>query len=353
MRNILDHAREACGTMEEIPFSEVDSLILSELSYLHLPKDAVGQTIRDLFRSEWFPSYYAGFDNPTNDRLLLAWCASSPRYRGITILDHKSKWDKQDEMQFSATTYRLENHTLFIAYRGTDTSLVGWKEDFNMAFLFPVPSQLEALHYLEETAAKWEGPLIVGGHSKGGNLAQYATAYAKKETQDRIVGIYSHDGPGFTEDIFQNDGFRSLQDKTHKSVPQSSLIGMLLEHHGPYTVVESNRNGGLMQHDPFSWNVEDGKFVPAKMGENTIALNKGLHDWLCSLDETHRKTFVDCLYRLLTETGAASMTDALSPAYASKRRELLKGMDGETRKFLTHTIALLVKAAIPSLFTFH
>jgi hypothetical protein len=222
-----------------------------------------------------------------------------------------------------------------------------------MAFLFPVPSQEQGLRYLEKIAGSWKGKITLGGHSKGGNTAQYAASFAGKTIQERIQAVYSHDGPGFTENIFASEGYLAVADKMHKTVPQSSLIGMLLEHHGPYTAVESCQNDGIMQHDPFSWRVEQSHFVPMEMQGQSIALNKGLYKWLCSLDEEKRKKFVDSLYHLLVGTGAPTMIGALSPAYAKKRRELLRAMDDETRRFMTRTIALMVKYALPSLLVLH
>ena len=139
------------------------------------------------------------------------------------------EFDAETTKQFSACVFELGNGTLYVAFRGTDSSIVGWKEDFMMAFRRPVASQEAAARYLTELAGHWAGPIMVGGHSKGGNLAVYAAANVPSEIQERITVVYSHDGPGFDEVFFDEDGYVRIASKIHKSVPGSSIIGMLFE----------------------------------------------------------------------------------------------------------------------------
>jgi len=183
------------------------------------------------------------------------------------------------EKQFCAVTIFLNEDTAYIAFRGTDVTLVGWKEDFNMAFKSPVPSQEEAVRYVAEVAENFKGKLLLGGHSKGGNLAVYVYAKLNRQLKDRIIKVYSHDGPGFKENAIDTLELESSQKIVEKTVPQSSVIGMLLESQEQYSIVKSNRTG-LLQHDPFSWVIEGDHFIfVERLTKNAKYMDKSLHNW--------------------------------------------------------------------------
>ena len=161
--------------------------------------------------------------------------------------------------QFAAMTFDLPDGSSYIAFRGTDATIVGWKEDFNMAFQYPVPSQAEAADYLNEAARHCRGKLYVGGHSKGGNLAVYAAANCRPDVSARLARVFSHDGPGFLEQALQSEAFRQVLPKIEKTLPQSSMIGMLLEHQENYKIVKSS-SISIWQHNPFSWEINGDDF---------------------------------------------------------------------------------------------
>ncbi|MEN8075327.1 Mbeg1-like protein [Clostridioides difficile] len=317
MKNIIDYAETELHPMSIREFNSVDSLILSQISYIIL-EDLVGDvnsntnsiTFKDLLKSEFFSKMFDTIPYGNLTKELLFYLSASPRFRDIRINYHISKTDPISEKQFSATTFILDNMSAYIAFRGTDYTVVGWKEDFNMAFVTPVPSQLEGVEYINKISELIPHDLYIGGHSKGGNLAVYASMNCNYRTSYRIKKIFSHDGPGFREEIIKSDAFNKIKDKINKTLPYSSLIGMLLENHEDYHVVKSNKFGGLKQHDPFSWEIEDYDFIYLeKISHSSKYTCDTLHKWLKEVDDEKRKLFIDGLFNILSSTKSESFIE--------------------------------------------
>ncbi len=350
MQNMIAYAGTELRTFLELPFSEVDSLVLAQLSYEkfeRLPKGlfdcANPVTIAELNKAELFHDLFTGVRDEPDNRALFAALAASPRFREIRICAVESRFVPEQAQQFFAMTCMLPDGSLYLAYRGTDSTLVGWKEDVNMAFL-TVPSQQESARYLSRKAARFPAArLRGGGHSKGGNLAVYAAMCAESGVQARLLAAYSHDGPGFREGMLQSDGYRAVCGRVYKTLPQSSVIGMLLEHQEVYRVVVSNRFG-LMQHDPFSWEIDGSDFHMAEQLTDSASLvNETLHDWICTPSDEKRALFVDALFSVLESTGATT-TKELSAAWLREAPAVLaaiKGLDEETTAFLLETLKQL------------
>lgn len=348
--NIVDYVQGEFATFDQKPFSAVDSLVLSVLSYFHIPsqlKDAhswSGMRLVDLFRADCFGALYGSLWDPDSSGKLLAALAASPRFRDIRVMGYRVHNDRQQEKQFSAVTLQLTDDMAFIAFRGTDNTILGWKEDFNMAFRYPVPSQEEAARYIDEAARHVRGSLLLGGHSKGGNLAVYAAFTCEDAVRSRIDQVFSHDGPGFPESVFEDGSIDLVRDRVHKTLPQSSIVGMLLEHQEDYQVVRS-ATFSAFQHDPYSWVVEDGAFVPE--GSLTPAakyLDLTLNEWIGSLPVAEREQVVDAVYALVEsagETTMAGMRDNWQKALPEIISSALS-MDEKTRSLILQAVKELV-----------
>jgi len=259
--------------------------------------------------------------------------------------------DVKEEKQFSAVTFILDEENAYIAYRGTDFNFVSWKEDFNMAFLSEIPSQAQAVKYLEKVARKLHGNLIVGGHSKGGNLAVYAAMMCKPSVQKRILKVYSHDGPGFKENILNSKQFQKIKDRVSKTVPQSSIVGMLLENQEEYSIVKSNRLG-IMQHDPFSWEIKEDNFHFLNYVSSTSqSMNRALHDWLSELSDYDRERFVDALYEIIKASNKTSISDfqKIKLKDISAMFRAPSNMDSSTREFLLQTLKSLIALSVSNI----
>lgn len=360
MGNIIDYIENNMSGMTDEEFNTVDSLVLSKLSYIRFEnivqdqhKRAQYVRIADLPRAEMFDSMLQNIREIENNKRFLFALASSPRFRDIRMNFYINKLDAQSEKQFSAVTYLLEDKTAYIAYRGTDATLVGWKEDFNMAFISPVPSQEEGVKYINAVARRI--PLFhrirVGGHSKGGNLAVYSAINCSPSVQKRIINVYNHDGPGFKDSIFESAEFLKIKDRIKTTLPESSLVGMLLQHHEDYAVVKSSRHG-IMQHDPFTWIVENNDFAYADTISNgAMYRSKTLNQWLNSMDDEKRKMLVDALFQVIEKTENDDFKELFKDWHSGITAMLgaLRNVDAESKKFIYQTASELVKLSFSNL----
>jgi hypothetical protein len=341
-------------SLRQFGLNVVDCLILATLAYV--PFDGIvtetigkgGVTIREVAdRLSATRPEPLRLRMPKDLDLLIA-AGASERFGDMRLTGYANIKDERQEKQFAAITVDVGNRETVIAYRGTDLSLVGWKEDFNMSFKAPVPSQEEAVSYLESSRVRTKGKLILVGHSKGGNLAAYAAAFCARKTRARIKAVYNFDGPGFTPETIRNGEFAALSDRLHTFVPQSSIIGMLLERHGGYTVVHSSQSGLISQHDTYTWGVtrDDLARLESVTGESAL-IDRTISEWLSSMDNAQRERFFDALFRIIGASGAKDLTELTEDRRATARAmiQTFKGVDEPTRKMLVRAIAHLVKTA--------
>ncbi|WP_125968068.1 Mbeg1-like protein [Bifidobacterium samirii] len=312
MGGIIEETRTMFDTFAERPFGPTDGLVLSQLAYARMP-DGVPRHGDDgfapltaLLRAESYDDMFRGVYAPERNVELVRAVCESPRWRGVRVGGCIDETDPDSMLQFAACTFDLGDGTMYVAFRGTDSSFVGWKEDFMMAFQRPVPSQSAAADYLRALGERWHGAIMVGGHSKGGNLAVYAAAEAPAAIQERIVGVHSYDGPGFDEEFRRSDGFARIRGRIHKTVPESSIVGLLFDGDataGGYDVVRSD-GVAVMQHFALNWRTERGRFTDAPGLSSTATYAAGvINDWMAKTDPEHRRIFVERLFGMLESTG--------------------------------------------------
>ncbi|MCM1251491.1 MAG: DUF2974 domain-containing protein [Clostridium sp.] len=317
MGTIIDYVKDYGDyTFLEKPLSEVDSLVLCQFAYLKFDalvpgteENAAPVTMQELLRHPEYDSLYADERyREKNTKLFLA-MERSKRFGTLRLNNYVNQIELEKETQFSAITIQLEGGTYYVAYRGTDENIVGWKEDLNLAFSEPSPGQLMSVDYLNRVAGNITTPFYIGGHSKGGNFAVYAAMNCEKRIQDSIVTIFNHDGPGFRPEVKEKCGFERIEKKIDRTIPHSSLVGMLLYSEKDYRVVES-RNIGLAQHDPYSWLVKKDGFQLAKqVYSTTMFMDTTLNDWILSLNQEEMHIFVDTLYDVMKASEADNLID--------------------------------------------
>ena len=242
MANLMDYLDwRGDLTLAVSPFNEVDALILAELSFVDfegiVPPPEVGRGVRLNEAAEAFVARHGGRDVdmgvlvPDGISQMLRKLMASPRFCGMTLNGYEALLDDEVEEQFSALTIDLGNGSIYISFRGTDDTIVGWKEDLNMSFLEEIPSQKQAVDYVARVARQYpEKTLRIGGHSKGGNLAGSSAAKSSGDIQERIVAVHNNDGPGFIWDISKTPGHKRIAGRIHTVLPQTSVVGMLMEH---------------------------------------------------------------------------------------------------------------------------
>ena len=350
--SIIEYAQEQMERFSTLPFNAVDSLMLSQLAYMNLGKLVPGVEyqrhpvrIADLYKAEFFEDMLDEVrDAKSNRKLLNALCAS-PRYRDIKINYYIDNIDQELEKQFCAMTFILPDGKIYIAFRGTDSTIVGWKEDFNLFFQPVIPGHISAQHYVQTVANRLDGDIYIGGHSKGGNLALFGASFADKNIQDRIITVFNHDGPGLSPEIQQIAGYTDLSEKVETTVPQASLFGLIFAT-DDFLVVKSDRMG-IMQHDPFSWEICGSDFIYSeelKKSSNKLVFT--MYDLMKSLDSADREVFIDTVFEIISAPGVASFTEW--PVMAIKKFDTmvdtLKSLDSQTADQMKTVLFELAKS---------
>lgn len=351
MANIMDYI-EWRGDIEiqEDGFNEIDNLILARLSYF--PFDGLIREGEEITVKEAYHRFQN--TNVGNARILqkedldlFPAMASSRRYGELILKNYINKISIEEEKQFSAITILLPDNTIYIGYRGTDNTLVGWKEDLNMSFQDNVPAQRDAIKYLEKYGKEEKKEIRVGGHSKGGNLAIYASAFCEKEVQDRIKRVYNNDGPGVSDKVTQMENYKRILPKIATYVPQSSIIGRLLNHEEEHIVVKSIQTG-IMQHDLYSWQLLGSHFIYVdELTNGSEFIDRTIKDWLEEVSPEERGKVIDIIFEIIYTTDAKTLSQLGAKWFANARIILksYKNVDEKSREMISQTLYCLFKIA--------
>ena len=353
MANLLDYLDwRGDLTLAQDPFNEVDNLILAELSFVDfggiVPDEGgevpLGEAAAAYFAKTEGRPIDMGVLVPNQIPEMLRRMADTPRFRDMRLSCFVDHLDPEKAEQFAALTVNCGDGALYLAFRGTDDTLAGWKEDFYLSCMREVPAQKMAVEYTEQVAHRYPRVgLRLGGHSKGGNLAVWAGVFCPAAVQRRIAAVWSNDGPGFHDDILSLPRHIRLAERIHTIVPKSSVVGMLLEHEEDYTVVDSSQQG-LMQHDGFSWAVLGNRFVRLHSVTRQARLtDQELRDWVQGLTIEQREKFVDSAFQVLEASGAQTLTDLKADSFKAVRPMVraLKDLDKETREALLKFMSIL------------
>lgn len=356
MKNMLDYIKEfGHVSFEERAFSEIDALVLTELEYLPLekivPSDENGEkfvTVKEI--AEYMQEHKQELfdENPmmiTQERHEVSQViADAPRFQSLKFFGVVSVWDKDTTKQFAAVTVEVEPSVRLVIFRGTDDTLIGWKEDFLMTYSPLVAAQTDAKEYLAKQASLFDGDLMVSGHSKGGNLAIYAAATQEEDVQLRIVDIFCFDSPGLYRSVLETKGYQNIVPLAMRYIPQDSLVGLMLESEVPYVIVKSNATGAI-QHSAMTWEIEDGQFIKMeKLTKNSQLNDQTFKKWTESVSDEELELFWNVFFELLFSVGIDTVND-LYGQFMHYVQEFLKAageMDEEKREMLTRIALLLV-----------
>lgn len=353
MSNIFDYLSwRGDLSLGSVSLCPVDALILSLLPYARfegiVPESPKGEPVRlaDAVRS-YFAVSAERARSEQNHHTLLTRLSESPRFAPLRLVAAQKEFDAEKGLQFAALTLLLPGQNLFVAFEGTDDTLVGWQEDFRMSYECPVPAQLRAVDYLRKVAAAHPlRRIFVGGHSKGGNLAMFAAVHCGDEHRHRIRAVYNNDGPGFCDDTLSSPEYAELRARIHTYVPQSSIVGVLLEHDDSYQIVKST-GLGLAQHNPYSWEVQGADFVytdeRTAFGLETEAI---VDRFINDLSPARKREFGEALFSILGSTEQSTVSGIMGNKLQSVRRILSSyaGLDPDVRDILHDALASLSRA---------
>jgi hypothetical protein len=345
-------------TFEASPFNPVDNVIFSQLAYMPFDRIAdgccggVGVSLKEASlalqkqRKRNKKALEGEFLFPDKDPMLLEKLSKSERFAGTVVKDFVNHIDAAAETQFAACTFAFAHKQAYMAFRGTDKTFAGWKEDMNMAFSDAIPAQKEAAAWLEQAGGSFDGALIVGGHSKGGNLAVYAAASCGKRLQKRVLHIYTNDAPGFSLDFLSGDGYVAIRDRVRSFIPELSIVGILFELDVPQTVVKSSETG-IMQHSLYSWQTLGANLLCREdVTKESRFLRQTMREWVDSLDLSERRDFAGAVYELLrsTKTGNFWELGEAGPAAIFRIAQRFGGMDKSAKKAMSDALGRLFTA---------
>ncbi len=341
-------------SFRELPLNDVDALIFCQFAYLKFDGlvpdvnfNVPPISMRELAAHPAREGLFADERYEKVNRELFEGMVRGERFGSLRLNGYVNLIEREWETQFSAITCELEDGSFFLAFRGTDESIVGWREDCNMSFLNPIPSQRCALKYCNMVMERWKGRYYLGGHSKGGNLAVYAAMNCRAAVRERIERIYNMDGPGFRPEIQKKGAYDEIRDRIKKILPHSSFIGMLFEQNTDYSVVES-KSIGLFQHNPYSWIVEGDHFVKADdVYESRKFMDQTINEWLLSLSEEELRGFITTLFSILEASHAQNLIELGEDKKKSMlaMAEAMKEVNPETAQMMGKVLQRLFEIA--------
>ncbi len=365
MANFYDYlAWRGDLSFAQAPANEVDFLLLAWLSYVEwdqvLPSPgerasiSLGQAAEkyfslhpDLLKKDESYSIHVGISGAA----LLEKAALCPRFQDLQLCAFANELDLEEEKQFAALTFLLDD-TAVVSFRGTDTSIVGWKEDCFLSLSEAVPAQIAAVRYLENTPVLEGRKIVLCGHSKGGNLAVYSGARCRGDISARIERIYNFDGPGFPLSFIQSQDYIRLLPRIQTIIPKSSVVGLLLEHREKHQIVKS-AHISVWQHLPVYWEVLGVSFVREKeLSASSILLDKTLKEWLQKLNDEEKRQYIRMLFSLLEATGATRLEELGDDALGRLIRALkaLSGLKSVEKNMLLRAALLLIQSCNQTLY---
>lgn len=357
-KNILYYLENNMASFKSSKINEIDALIFSYISYFHIQAPVYKQGtfdsiyIKDLNNIKYNNKMIYDSIDIESTKKLLKIISASPRFRDVQITYYIEKSSKIVEKQFSAMTFKFLDENYFIAYRGTDHSFVGWKEDLNMAFVADVPAQKEALKYLKKVADKFKGNIYVGGHSKGGNLATYAVGFIDEDNKKRVKKVYNFDGPSLNTKLMKLKNYDQTKKIIKKYVPQSSIVGMCFEKTSRYKVIKSNTIG-VLQHNPFTWEV--GKNTFKKEKDSTIdskIFKRAINMLIESLTEKEIKIVIDSIYEVVKASNTSTLEQFSKDMIASimKIFDSISKLSAEQKKIIMKAVSIYIRESVAGFF---
>ena len=349
MANIFDYLTDVqYDSFYDLPLNELDVLALTELTYLPFD-DLLDQPINRLSDvATRVPRESTMLTNKERQQLLDQ-LAQHKRFRNCKLSNFINEIDTEQQKQFAAMTYRLNLDTYLIVFRGTDDSIIGWKEDFHLTYMKEIPAQKQALEYLEDFFKQHpKQKVLIAGHSKGGNLAAFAASQIDPLLQKNIVAVYTFDAPGLHKELTETAGYQNMMERTKVFVPQGSIIGMMLEIPDKKIVVRSTALGGLAQHDTFSWQVEDKHFVQLEeISSESLQIKDTLKEWVDSVPDEELELYFDLFFGTILESGITSINDLSSRNAIDHVRQLVsqaQTLEPEQVEILKNLTQLLLDA---------
>jgi hypothetical protein len=293
------------------PFRDADALVLSNIVYYDLsPVFSDGKPEHTV--SDCIPMIEAGeaklmiTGGDLGNGEVLEKAARSKRFGTLRISDYENTVRADPPLQFSAAVFHAPAFS-FIAYRGTDASIAGWRENCMISFT-ETEAQKLSLAYAERLIG--DGVWYIGGHSKGANLAQYAACRLSADKWEKVAHVWLLDGPGFCPEVLDPRLDERIDPKTTRIIPEYDVVGMLFEPKITDTKIVRSSRYGIVQHSLATWQVDCGELATTDHNDpGSMWLNRLMNDWLESIPQKDRPVFINELFDALAADGAESLED--------------------------------------------
>lgn len=349
MADIIDYALlNAHKDFDTLPYSPIDSLVFSQLAYLgydyivpDLKNKGKGMLFSEIAETENYNALFPLERTEERNKKLLNAVAYSKRYGKVRVNYYEDIFDSEKDTQFCAITFILPKGDACIAFRGTDATITGWKENFNMLFTSPVAAQSHSVVYVDTVAKKIKGNIVLTGHSKGGNLAIYSGTKCSSKAKNKISNIHSFDSPGFTKEFIESNEHLDTEKIIEKYIPEESMVGLLLNNRENYRIIKSD-GSGIMQHDPFLWQVDilENDFIDGeKLYMSAKFFDATFNEWVYSSAPEQRERFVEALFQMIETANTENAVSFVDWSENLKENssiiyESLKELDPETRNLV-------------------
>ena len=334
MDRIIDYVRWYSELpLDVLPFNEVDNLVLCGLSYWKFPDLDWGRkkhTLRECFEQlNGAPVEMMTAEKDETMPDFVRFAAASRRFGDLLVSDYVDEFFPEVPIQFSAVTFHLDRFTKYIAFRGTDSSIAGWKEDFMISFTKTKAQEL-SLQYLQEHIRPGKS-YYVGGHSKGANEVLYAAAMLSKKKRTQLKRLFINDGPGFCEDVLDPSLIDAINPISTAIRPEYCVIGKIFEPKiDDCRIVKSTQKVG-MQHSIFSWGIDAGSLALAERYDpQSLAIEAYFDKWLENVSTEERKSFTDSIFDSLTEDGSVTLSDVMDKWPASIENVIVSMLEADT-----------------------
>ena len=344
-------------SFEKSDFNSVDALILSQIAYNNIDGIVSSDLLHKMTLEQLADKFHALADyeqrcnmgamiNPLTPKLL-DYAAQSKRFGNINVSGFINKIDEPKIEQFCAITYEIQKDRYVIALRGTDDTITGWYEDFNLGWMEEIPAQKDTSEYVKRAMTQLKGTFIITGHSKGGNLSVKGGMSVEKKNLRRLEAVYNFDGPGFFAPVYERPDFLQIKDKVKAFFPQFCVVGMMFEHTVPFTIVSCGAEG-ILQHDPFTWKVQGPFFVEATtFDKNSDLFYASFNDWASRLTVLERQKFIETFFDVIKACGVQTNYEIEQNKLicGGKMIARLSELDEDERKAFLRAIKVMVKVA--------
>lgn len=350
MANMLDYVYwRGDITFHQSRFNDIDNTILAVLSYIDydgaIPeyptekKVLYKSAVKKVFQTHEKEKIVLGLVVPKTIVKLMDNVHETKRFGSLHVSNYINIVDKNTKTQFSAVVFHISDKVIYVSFRGTDDTLIGWQENIDMLYTMPTGAQVKSVKYLEKIAELFpDTRIFLGGHSKGGNLANYAAIYCKDEVKERIITCYSNDGQGMDKSLVNLEKYEKVKDKIVRIIPENDVVGMIFDPFAGKTIIAKSNGQGVYQHDAFTWKIGVTEFLTAnQIKPSAVRLDKQLTKMIKTVPTEDKIDFGNNLFEFIKASNLDTLMDCKKESL--KLIKYLNKFSGKSKRLFIQLIS--------------